>query len=150
MKTKALTTLLFSMFIALYVSFISTCDNSTEPRESQTQERQRLIIESGYFNPIERADSNGSGTAIELTYYVTKEKCCVGGYGIKWDSTHSGQVSWYMMETLWPGRKRVLADTFRVRTSLTSEPTLQMQGYRLGSSESHEELRAECTLRPKQ
>ncbi len=118
-----------------------TCNNTAGPDNGRG-----LVIESGYYSEIAGRDSSELKCAVELVYYVRIEKCQIGGYGIKFDSTHSGQLDMYMMQTLIPGQKYTRADTFRLGQPLISAPVVSMQAYRIGSSVVDDNLRDECVL----
>lgn len=119
----------------------STCNEATGPDNGKG-----LVIESGYYSKVAGTDSSEFKRAVELVVAVT-ETCQIGGYAIKFDSTHGGEVCLYMMQTLIPGQKYMRADTFRIGQPLESAPVVTMQGYRIGSSDCLEYLRAEITLK---
>jgi hypothetical protein len=53
------------------------------------------------------------------------------------------------MQKLKPGEKKMVVDTFKVNSDLRSNPIVEMQGYKPGSSDSYKELYAKYTLLPK-
>ena len=55
----------------------------------------------------------------------------------------------YKMQLLIPGEKHSIIDTFKVNNELRTNPVVDMQGYKVGSSESNESLNAVYTLKPK-
>ena len=143
MKKKILVALVFIGFASISIVLLSACNNSTEPKESQ-----RLIIEDGYYNKVESNTSNEILYAIEFVYYVKGEECNWGGYHIKMDS-QEWMLDLYKMQLLIPGEKHSIIDTFKVNNELRTNPVVDMQGYKVGSSESNESLNAVYTLKPK-
>lgn len=143
MKSKILATLLFVCIYSTILIFLTSCNNSTAPEESQ-----KLIIEDGVFSKVESSSPNEIKYAIEFIYYVKEEECNWGGYYIQMDS-QSWMLDLYKMQLLKPDEKHVIADTFKVNNELKVNPIVNMQGYKIGSSKSYEELHAEYVLKPK-
>ena len=143
MKSKILVKLLFVCIYSIILIFLTSCNNSTAPKENQ-----KLIIEDGVFSKVESSNSNEIKYAIEFMYYVKGEECNWGGYSIEMDSL-SIAVHLYKMATLKPDEKHVIVDTFKVNDELKANPIVKMQGYKIGSSKSNEELHAEYVLKPR-
>ncbi len=143
MKSKILVKLLFVCIYSIILIFLTNCNNLTELKENQ-----KLIIEDGVFSKVESSSSNEIKYAIEFTYYVIGEECNWGGYSIEMDSIGI-EVNVYKMTTLKPDEKHVIIDTFKVNHELKANPIVKMQGYRIDSSESYEELYVEYVLKPK-
>ncbi|MEW6509299.1 MAG: hypothetical protein AB1432_16330 [Bacteroidota bacterium] len=143
MKKKILVAFLFIGFASLSIVLLSSCNNSTEPKKSQ-----RLIIEDGYYSKVESNTSSEILYAIEFIYYVKGEECNWGGYHIKMDS-QEWMLDLYQMQLLIPDEKHSIIDTFKVTNELKTNPVVDMQGYKVGSSESNESLKAVYTLKPK-
>jgi hypothetical protein len=139
--------------IVLVVSFILSvfsisvvllsCDNSTEPKEPQ-----RLVIENGFYSKVASNTPNEIKYKMEFVYYVKGEACEWGGYNIKMDSQETA-VTLYKMKKLLPDERHTVVDTIKVIAELTKDPVLSMQGYKVGSSEATEALKAEYILKPK-
>lgn len=143
MKRKILIALLFMGISTINIVLLSSCNNSTEPKESQ-----RLIIENGFYDKVETTDSNDIQYAVEFTYYVKGEECNWGGYYIQMDS-QGWALDLYKMQRLEPEEKHMIADTFKVNSELKTNPIVKTQGYKIGTSESYDALKAECILKQK-
>jgi hypothetical protein len=107
----------------------------------------RLHIENGYYADLPSTGVTGSRFAIQFEYFVTGRQCQVGGYGIKYDSS-GGVTNWYKLQTLTPNTRYTISDTFACSRTLTTNPNVTMQGYRIGDSESYPELKAQSVLPP--
>ena len=143
MKIKILIIILFFVVSSNSLFLFSFCNKSTEPIEYL-----RLVIENGFYEKVESTYSNEIKYEIEFTYYVKGEECNWGGYSIQMDS-QAWSLHLYKMQILKPNEKHTIIDTFKVNNELTMSPTVKMQAYRIGSSESYEELYAEYILQPK-
>jgi len=143
MKSKILVKLLYACIYSIILIFLTSCNNSIAPKESQ-----ELIIEDGVFNKVESSNSNEIKYAIEFIYYVKEEECNWGGYYIQMDS-QSWMLDLYKMQLLIPDEKHVIVDTFKVNNELKANPIVKMQGYKIGSSESYEELYVQYVLKPR-
>ncbi len=143
MKSKKLVNVLIVCIYTIILIFLTSCNNSTAPEESQ-----KLIIEDGVFSKVESSNSNEIIYATEFTYYVKGEECNWGGYYIQMDS-QSWMLDLYKMQLLIPDEKHVIVDTFKVNNELKANPIVKMQGYKIGSSESYEELYVEYVLKPR-
>ena len=142
MKIKILVTLFF-VSITASVFLLSSCNSSTEPKESQ-----RLFIEDGFYSKVETTNSNDIQYKVEFVYYVKGEECNWGGYHIKMDS-QEWMLDLYKMQKLNPDEKHTIIDTFKVNSELKTNPVVDMQGYNIGSSQSNESLKAVYILKPK-
>ena len=125
------------------ITLFFSCDDSVEPNENPI-----LHIENGTYEFIQLTDSSEINYAIQFEYFVTGQQCKVGGYLIKWDSTHGGQMNWYMMQRLTPDVRYTITDTFKLAYELTTDPIISMQGYRIDDSQSYSELKAQFVLVP--
>ena len=121
-----------------------SCHDSVEPNNIQI-----LYIENGFYDDVLFAEPSEIKCAVQFDYFITGQPCQVGGYLIRYDSTHSGTIDWYMMQTLTPEVRYAMRDTFRLSNELTTNPTVTMQGYRIGDSQSYPELKAQYVLVPK-
>ena len=128
------------VFVSNPIFFISCNDSNDDPI---------LYIENGFYEHVLSTDLSEINCVVQFEYFVTGQQCQVGGYSIKWDSTHGGQIDWYMMQTLTPEVKYTITDTFRFATELTTDPIISMQGYRIDDSQSYPELKAQFVLVPK-
>lgn len=133
--------LFFSVFSISLV--LISCDNSTEPKVSQI-----LVIENGFYSKVASTIPNEIKYKMEFVYYVKGEECNWGGYNIKMDSQEMA-VTLSKMKILKPDERHTVTDTIKVVAELTKDPVLSMQGYKVGSTEATEELKAEYTLKPK-
>ena len=142
-KQFIIQTFLGAVFAGGIILFVS-CNNSVESNDIQN-----LNIGNGFYENVQITDISDIKCAVQFEYFVTGQQCQVGGYSIKWDSTHGGQIDWYMMQTLTPEVKYTITDTFRFATELTTDPIISMQGYRIDDSQSYPELKAQFVLVPK-
>ena len=142
-RSKIPFALLFWGTLSLSFILLPSCANPAKPEESQ-----RLIIENGYYSKCPTTDSSKIKYVVEFVYYVTVEKCKWGGYAVQMDS-QAHILSLYIMQTLNPDVRYTRSDTFRVSGQLKTPPIIKMQGYKIGSSESYDELYAEFVLQPK-
>ena len=132
----------FYLLGLLSVSFVLlSCNNSTEPKVSQI-----LVIENGFYSKVASTIPNEIKYKMEFVYYVKGEECNWGGYNIKMDSQEMA-VTLSKMKILKPDERHTVADTIKVLAELTKDPVLSMQGYKIGSSEAIEALKAEYTLK---
>ena len=143
MKSKTLIALLFFSIYIVNIILLSSCNSSTELKESQ-----RLLIEDGYYSKVETSNLTNIQYKVEFVYFVKGEECNWGGYHIQMDS-ESWNLDLYKMQLLKPDEKHFVVDTFKVNSELKTNPIVTMQGYKIGSSESYESLKAECTLKLK-
>ncbi len=143
MKTKIIIALIIVVVSTLNIFLLSSCNSSTEPKESH-----KLVVENGFYSKVETSDSNEIKYVIEFVYYVRGEECNWGGYSIQMD-TQAWTLDLYKMQMLKPYEKHTKIDTFKVNNELKTNPVVKMQGYRIGSSESYNELYAEYILQPK-
>lgn len=109
----------------------------------------RLFLENGSYEQVGTIESGEITYLVEFTYYVTGEPCEVGGYGIDWGSGHIGSVDWYTKTLLEPGEKHNVSDSFDRSAEWVTPPAISMQGYLVGSSDTHAGLYAEYTLQAK-
>jgi ribonucleotide reductase beta subunit family protein with ferritin-like domain len=141
MKKISVAFYLLRLFAVCFV--LLSCDNSTEPKEPQ-----RLVIENGFYSKVASATPNEIKYKMEFVYYVKGEACEWGGYKIKMDSQEMA-VTLYKMKTLKPDERHTVADTIKVLAEITNDPVVSMQGYKVGSSEAIETLKAVYILKPK-
>ena len=144
MKSKISFELISISVLFIGVILFSSCANSTEPGNNQN-----LFIESGFFTKINSEEADKFSYVIELEYYVKNESCNIGGYGIRYDSSHSAQMDWYKMLTINPDQIYLISDTINVNFEILTNPIVRMQGYKIGSSESVGELSVEYALKQK-
>ena len=97
-----------------------------------------LIIENGTYQ------NNDSTCTISFDYYVTEEKCLVGGWSVDWQTGSMGVTNWFFMQTLIPGKRYTIQQTFYHISSLP--PIVKMYGYPLDNNDSFELLEACDTL----
>ena len=119
--------------ILLLLNFLS-CEKLTEPST------QKLVIADGFYKKIKSA-SSGLECAVEFEYYVVGTECKIGGYSIRWDDHKTGRVDWYMMQTIKPGQRYSIRDTFKLSDDSSLNPIVSMAGYF-----DSERLYAECRL----
>jgi hypothetical protein len=143
MKSKILIATLLFVASSVHLFLLISCNKSTEPIQYL-----RLVIENGFYSKVESTNSNEIQYEIEFTYFVQGEECNWGGYSIEMDS-QGWALDLYKMQRLKPNEKHTWVDTFRVNNELKTNPIVKMQAYRIGSSESYDELYAEYILQPK-
>lgn len=106
----------------------------------------QLIIESGFYEMLKIDDRGRIRYKLEVTYHVTGAPCEVGGYGLSLGSQGEVVVTKYLKQMIEPGKKYVLSDNFSLSSELEVAPIFRMQGYLVGSSDTHDGLSAEVTL----
>ena len=143
MKNRILIFIIYFLISSTSI-FLLSCTKSTEPIQNL-----KLVIENGYYNKVESINLNEIQYEIEFTYYVIGEECNWGGYSIQMDS-QAWILDLYKMQLMTPNGKYTCIDTFVVNHELLTKPILKMQAYRIGSSESYDELYAEYILQQKQ
>ncbi len=124
--------------------FLLSCTKSTEPIQYL-----KLVIQNGFYKRVDSINPNEIQYEIEFTYYVIGEECNWGGYSIYMDS-QTWSFNLYKMQIMTPNEKYTCIDTFIVNHELITKPIVKMQAYRIGSSESYDELYAEYILQQKQ
>ncbi|MEJ2053617.1 MAG: hypothetical protein P8X42_06820 [Calditrichaceae bacterium] len=142
MKNRILIFIIYLLISSTSI-FLLSCTKSTEPIQYL-----KLVIENGFYKRIESINPNEIQYEIEFTYYVTGEECNWGGYSIQMDS-HAWKLDLYRMQLMTPNEKYTWIDTFIVNHELLTKPIVQMQAYRIGSSELYKELYAEYILKQK-
>jgi hypothetical protein len=105
-----------------------------------------LVIENGFYSKVASSTPNEIKYKMEFVYYVKGEACEWGGYNIKMEYQESARTL-AQKKKLLPDERHTVADTIKVIAELTKDPVLVMQGYKVGSSEATEALKAEYTLK---
>ena len=142
MKIKNKIKCFISLLLLLIFSLIM-CKQSTEPTENI-----KLELNNGFFKIISESP-NEIKCSIEFNCQVKGSECKISGYGVKWDENRSGQIEWYIMQTIVPNHSYSISDTFKLSNVLTSDPVVTMQGYFKNSSESDPKLRDQYVLKKK-
>ena len=119
--------------------FVS-CHNSVDPNDIP-----KLYIENGFYNIVPSTEASVSKCAVQFEYFVKGQQCQVGGYAIRCDST-SWVMNWYRLKTLAPETRYTMTDTLRSTLALTTNPTVTMQGYRIGDAQSSPEIKVQYVL----
>lgn len=109
-------------------------------------DRHQLVIESGFYEMLKIDDRGRIRYKMEITYYVTGAPCEVGGYGLSLGSQGGVAVTRYLKQMIEPGKKYVLSDNFSASSELEVAPIFRMQGFLVGSADTHDGLSAEITL----
>jgi hypothetical protein len=144
MKNKIVFAIRLGMIISSSLVLFYSCQKSTE-----AELNPKLFITNGFFTLNDSGTMNEFKCAVKFEYQVVNEECDVGGFCIKFNQNEMGCVDWYIKRRLKPGVIYSIADTFKLSEELITFPSAIMEGYKVGSSESSPELRAEYLLHPK-
>jgi hypothetical protein len=140
MKTYFISRILLAALSLCILVLCASCDKNIS---------KQLHIENGSYAIVPSNGTDSARLALRFEYFATGQQCQVGGYGLAYDGIGAA-TDWYRMQTLTPNVRYAISDTFICSRTLSSNPKVTMQAYRIGSSESYPELKAECVLMPKE
>jgi hypothetical protein len=117
------------------------CESVTESQQPQ------LIIYNGFYQKID-IKNNKIRYLVKFDYVSRGVDCCIGGYGMNWDSLSTGLI--YYSEKYLPANKIFTEnDTISILSEINSLPLIKMQGYTPETRKEYDYLYAEYRLNKK-